>query len=436
MTRISKQTLLLAWALVAVPGALFAQTNGSNSPYSRYGFGLLSDRAVGFNKGMGGVAYGMRNGRELNPANPASYSSIDSLTFLFDIGMTFQNGNIDDGRARTNARNTSLDYVTAGFRLSPNLGMSLGLLPYSTIGYQMETSGYLGDGSATTTETYMGDGGLHKLYLGAGWKPFHPVSLGFNVGMLWGNMNHIVQAEVSTTDANSLRRQYDTDVLTYTADFGVQMDFPINKDNELVVGLTYGLGHGIKSNAHFYNQIINSGTILAGDSISTPDAFELPHTFGAGLSWKYKDRLRLAADYEFQKWGSVRSPQVVESDAAIDYRPRTGMYKDAHRIAVGADYVANPNGVRWRHHIRYRAGFEYKTSYTLVDGHEGPYTYTVSAGVGLPITNIYSNRSLLNLSVQYQRVKPRMAGMLTENYLRFNIGIAFNERWFMKWKVE
>lgn len=175
MTRISKQTLLLAWALVAVPGALFAQTNGSNSPYSRYGFGLLSDRAVGFNKGMGGVAYGMRNGRELNPANPASYSSIDSLTFLFDIGMTFQNGNIDDGRARTNARNTSLDYVTAGFRLSPNLGMSLGLLPYSTIGYQMETSGYLGDGSATMTETYMGDGACTS----STWEPDGSLSIPF-----------------------------------------------------------------------------------------------------------------------------------------------------------------------------------------------------------------------------------------------------------------
>ena len=160
----AKKTFLLALALLPTASSLYAQTTaGSNSPYSRYGFGLLSDRAVGFNKGMGGVAYGMRNGRELNPANPASYSSIDSLTFLFDIGMTFQNGNIDDGRARTNARNTSLDYVTAGFRLSPNLGMSLGLLPYSTIGYQMETSGYLGDGSATTTETYMGDGGAYAI---------------------------------------------------------------------------------------------------------------------------------------------------------------------------------------------------------------------------------------------------------------------------------
>ena len=26
--------------------------------------------------------------------------------------------------------------------------------------------------------------------------------------------------------------------------------------------------------------------------------------------------------------------------------------------------------------------------------------------------------------------------MLEENYLRINIGLTFNERWFMKWKVD
>ncbi len=433
---IAKKTLLLALALLPAASSLFAQTNGSNSPYSRYGFGLLSNGVSGFNKGMGGVAYGMRDGRELNPANPASYSSIDSLSFLFDVGMTFQHGNIDDGTSKINARNTSLDYITAGFRLSHGLGMSIGLVPYSTIGYKMETTSPLGDGTSSATETYSGDGGLHKLYLGAGWKPFRPLSVGFNVGMLWGNMNHIVQASMSTEDANSLRRQYDTDITTYTADFGVQADIPIDKDNELVVGATYGLGHKIRSRAHFYNQTINSGTILSGDSISTPDAFELPHTFGVGLSWKYKQRLRVGADYEFQKWGSVVYPQVAEANGRIDYLPAKGAFKDAHRMALGVDYVPNPDGVRWRHHVRYRAGFAFSTPYTKIDGRDGPNTYTVTAGVGLPITNVYNNRSLLNLSVQYERVKPRTAGQITENYLRFCIGISFNERWFMKWKVE
>lgn len=35
--------------------------NGTNSPYSRYGFGVMNDRSQGFNKGMAGVAQGFRD---------------------------------------------------------------------------------------------------------------------------------------------------------------------------------------------------------------------------------------------------------------------------------------------------------------------------------------------------------------------------------------
>lgn len=54
-----------------------AQTNGSNSPYSRFGLGNLKDQSQGFNKSMSGVALGFRDGNRLNMQNPASYSSID-----------------------------------------------------------------------------------------------------------------------------------------------------------------------------------------------------------------------------------------------------------------------------------------------------------------------------------------------------------------------
>lgn len=59
-----------------------------------------------------------------------------------------------------------------------------------------------------------------------------------------------------------------------------------------------------------------------------------------------------------------------------------------------------------------------------------------SAGVALPIINMHNNRSFVNFAVQYERVKPKHAGMLTENYLRFSIGLTFNERWFVKWKAQ
>ena len=122
----SKHTLLaLMWAAAASLPAL-AQTNGSNSSYSRFGLGTSSDQAQGFNRSMGGVAQGLRNGQYANRQNPASYSAIDSLSFIFDVGMGLQFGRFTQGGSTANARNTSLEYVNAGFRVAKGLGMNFG----------------------------------------------------------------------------------------------------------------------------------------------------------------------------------------------------------------------------------------------------------------------------------------------------------------------
>ena len=41
---------------------------------------------------------------------------------------------------------------------------------------------------------------------------------------------------------------------------------------------------------------------------------------------------------------------------------------------------------------------------------------------------------MLNISGQWVRSSAK--GLLNENTFRINIGITFNERWFMKWKVD
>ena len=431
--------LFLTFGLFAmVGGTAIAQTNGSNSPYSRYGFGLLSDRAQGFNKGMAGVSYGMRNGKELNVKNPASYSSIDSLSFLFDIGLSLQNANLDQGGRTVNAKNAAVDYLSMGFRVAPNLGLSLGIMPFSTIGYNLNNTEKitLPSGVISQNESYVGDGGLHEVYLGAGWRPAKPFSFGLNLSYLWGTTTHTVLAAFSDATIASRRRQYEADIRSYKLDLGMQYELPLNAKNHVVLGLTYGLGHDIKSNGYYYDQKVQSGTIASGDTLVAKDAFQLPHSFGAGLTWSYDNRLRIGADYTYQQWADVKSPKVVEGPHGEQrYAAVTGDYLNLHKINVGAEYYPNPDGVRWRQHVRYRAGFSYTSPYTKVNGQDGPCSYLVSLGVALPIINRYNNRSLLNISAQYERIEPKYAGMITENYLRVCVGITFNERWFMKWKV-
>jgi len=62
--------------------------NNTNSPYTRFGYGDISDTNNGEQRALGGTAIGSRSNTSINNVNPASYSSVDSLTFMFDVGAS------------------------------------------------------------------------------------------------------------------------------------------------------------------------------------------------------------------------------------------------------------------------------------------------------------------------------------------------------------
>ena len=82
--------------LVTMSMTAMAQS-GTNSPYSMYGLGALADQTSGFNRGMNGLGLGFREHNQVNFLNPASYSSIDSLSFIFDAGLSGQITNFQEG---------------------------------------------------------------------------------------------------------------------------------------------------------------------------------------------------------------------------------------------------------------------------------------------------------------------------------------------------
>lgn len=432
--------IVVALATTAIPGTLSAQS-GTNSPYSRYGFGIMSDRSQGFNKGMSGVAQGFRDGTAINPLNPASYSAVDSLTLLFDVGVSLQNANFKQGSLSTNAKNTSVDYVNAQFRAWRNVGMSVGLVPISYIGYNFSTSQTMADidgtGEKLQTTTYDGEGGLHEVYLGAGWKIMKNLSIGANAGFVWGDYTHSIQAAFDDNDVNQYRRVYSADIATYKIDFGAQYWTLLSKKDYLALGATYSLGHKVNSNANFISQTANySGSVASGDTVKIKNAFEMPHTFAVGATWNHNNKWTVGLDYSIELWKNAKFPQLSSSNGEVNYASKTGAFDNSQRITLGGEYLPNTFGVKYRDHIRYRAGVSYGTTYTKANGQGGARDILVSLGVGLPIANIINNRSTVNVAAQWEHIKPKGPGAITENYLRLCIGITFNEKWFQKWKVE
>lgn len=406
-----------------IMGAVAANAQSStNSPYTRYGLGELSDQAFAHNAAMGGIGYALRSSEQINVMNPASYSAVDSLSFMFDIGMGLKSSNYQENGYKTNAKNASFDYLAMQFRLYPRVGFAVGFTPYSNVGYKFSrTSDIENSDDVTLTNTFYGDGGLQQIFGGIGFKILDNLSIGANVGYLYGEIDYQTLATLSnggdqTTTYNNIS------INSYIANFGLQYTQKLSKTDKVTLGLVYGLGHDLKSTETKGIQVTDGSSYSELTEETIKDSYGIPSTFGAGLTWQHKQNLTVGADYTLQQFENVK------------YDNSTDFYKNRTRIGAGIEYMPSLYGRNYLSRIRYRAGAYYSSSYMKLPEYDGPKEWGVSAGFGLPL-HLFQRNTVLSITGQYVRVLPSVKGMLSENRFVLKLGLTFNEHWFMKWRV-
>lgn len=402
---------------------------------------------------MGGIGFGFRAGDRINTLNPASYSAIDSITLLLDVGMTAGFGNMKQMGNSVNIYQCKLDYVNIGLRLYRKLGLSVGFMPYSTIGYDFTTSSKVANDpntlqTITSITNYAGDGGLHQAYLGLGYKVFKELSVGANASLIWGDYTHSVlqtyySGSSTSSSYNGLNSIQSAEIRTWKLDLGAQYPFKLTKDDVLIVGATASLGHKIKSDATLLRFTDEQDDDISEDTVR--NAFDLPYTYGIGATWKHKGKLIVGMDFKQEMWGSCRTPQIITIGGVPRFTSQTGAYKNRFIIAAGAQYIPDMYNKNYWKRIQYRIGANYSSPYLKVNGVNGPKEYSLTAGFGLPfpfsnkaVANrsfMNANRSIMNVGLQWIRRTPSVSNQITENYFMLNFGVTFNEDWFRKYKI-
>ena len=411
---LSKRTLLGAMLIASTLTA--AAQSSINSPYTRFGLGELSARSLTHNAAMGGIGYGLRNNTQINLANPASVSSVDSLSFMFDIGMSLKSSNFSENGIKNNARNSSFDNLAMQFRLHPRLGIAIAFTPFSSVGYNFTTT------TDNASNTFYADGGFRQITAALGFKVFKNLSIGVESGFLKGSIDYSTTILPNGTNSDYTIKYRTIDAKSYVANFGVQYNQRLSKKDALTLGITYGLGHKLSSTYTAGTTRTDNSTDTETTETKQTDCFELPHTIGAGLTFTHNRSWTVGADYTIQKWGSVKNNALDNS------------YKNLEKIAVGAEYRPNALGRSYLKRIFYRVGAYYNNSYYTTKEGNGPKEYGVSAGLGLPLF-LYQRSTYLNITGQYVRVQPSKSDLLSENRFVIKLGLTFNEHWFMKWKV-
>ena len=409
MTRKIKYIVLFAALLTAsVAGA----QNLTSSPYSRYAYGDLNENVPTAYRAMGGVGFGMRNNRAINPAQPASYTSCDTLTFMMDVAASASWSRYQDVTGQRNKANGSLEYITVQIPLFKQwIAMSLGLLPYSSVGYAISLSDSTAGSDYHFQTDYQGEGNISEVYGGLSFNILNWFAVGANVYYMWGDLNRARMLTFSETGLNSTIQYELLSVHNVRLRYGAQFFHTWGK-------------HTVVAGAMFENRMkLNSEYTLletqSDDSISIyKEGWQLPMVWGVGVSYTWANRLTLAFDYERQHMSSAL------------YNGLEGHYsglQDRNRIAFGIQYCHDPFGRKYADRMMWRAGVSMQDEYLRTIGAK---RFTASIGIGFPLPTI---GTIINTTIEYNH-RGSTAG-LEENSLRFTIGVAIAETWFFKRKL-
>lgn len=436
----------LLFAVSAMAFALGVQAqNVTNSPYSQYGYGKLADQSNGASRGMNGLGIGLREGNQVNFLNPASYSATDSLSFIFDAGVSIQMTNFQEGQRKLNANNSSFDYFIGAFRMFKHVGMAFGAMPFSNVGYNYYSYNTLGHVSSTgtaatvNTNAYKGDGGLHQVFLGIGVEPLKvkgtSLSVGANISYLWGRYDKSIINSYSDDFVNTLSKYYQCSINDLKYDIGVQFQQQFSKKDALTIGATYSIGHNLHGTPECLIISENSQTLVSDTTTYKANGeHALPTMIGVGAMWNHAGKIRVGVDYNLEKWGSLKYPAYTVVNDQPQYVMTDGLMMDRQKFTLGGEFCANPLSRAWLSRVKYRFGVSYATPYVKINGQDGPSEISASVGLGLPITNGWNNRSMVNISAKW--AQQNATGLIKENMFMISVGLNFNERWFAKWLVQ
>lgn len=415
------QITLLTAAIWLFGTAIASAENTEISPYSRFGYGAMSPHANSAQRAMGGAGIAMRSGEAINFMNPASYAAIDSVTFLFDMGVSVKNlstsETVDGETLKGKDFTGGVDYVALQFPLTRYGGMAIGMVPYSEVGYKF------GSEIANGTNQHEGSGTINELFVGVAAKPFKGLTIGANISYMFGTLLH--DTYVYSSAATSLFERV-MEIRDYNLRFGIQYGLNITPDNYVTVGAIYSPKKSFRG--HAYGVKYDVGQDTKNDTIgyaSMKGAYEMAETWGVGLSWNWKKQLTVSADYTYQPWKNVKY-RLIEGFDQIG----ANRFDNYWKASFGVDYVNAIRGSYLRR-VHYRLGAYYSNDYIMV-GNNSVKEYGISCGLGLPAP---SSKTMINLTVDYRHRAASPAKLVSENYIQVTLGLNINELWFWRNKL-
>lgn len=402
--------------------AAMGQT-ASSSPYSFYGIGDLVFKGTVETRSMGGINM-LKDSIHVNVQNAAGLSDLMYTTYT--IGGNLNKTSLQTTSDNESAQRISLDYLLIGMPITKKFGVAVGLMPYTSVGYQIRN---ISDDESEPSYRYTGTGGINRVYAGLGYKLNKSFSVGadfnFNFGEIsTSNISFLSDIQYGTREKNvsnisganvNLAMMYNRKLNEKLTLFGSAVYSPegtLTLQNERNIAT-------VQFSETFGETVIESEDIPVEDTkIKIPSKF----TFGLGIG-------------QMQKWSVGAELSIIQasktSNRFTDIRQVS--FENSTKLNIGGYYLPNfKSFTSYFSRVNYRAGFFYQNT-GMVINNESITNFGITFGLGLPLGGSFSN---MNIGYEYGKRGTTNAGLIQENYSNITISLSLNDKWFLKRKID
>lgn len=426
------QKILVVFLLITSSAILAQRT--SSSPYSSFGIGDRKENRTIEQIAMGGVGVAFNHYKYLNFANPAAYSDLRYTTYSF--GASNSNLNVETNTTSQVVNTTTLDYLALAFPLGRKAGFSIGLQPYSNVGYSLDNI----DDSGEETR-FTGNGSVSELYASFGTKLFKDFSLGIQASYYFGNINRSLLIN-NSNDLGVLGTNFEetSEIRGNSLSVGAQYKKILKNKLTITAGATAALEKklNVSGNSFIYSADLIQGSVRPRDTLfqnelSGDYIVPLKSTFGVGLG--KLDKWFVSAEYEIQN--------AISTSGTVSSNNSNFSYDASNRISFGGYYLPNINSISsYFQRITYRAGFRMEDTGIIINNNNTNNNFTslndfgISFGLGLPLKQM----STLNVSLEYGQRGTTDNNLIKENY--FNVGLSLSltasgfQTWFRERRID
>jgi hypothetical protein len=402
-----------------------------NSPFSRFNIGSMEPAGSFRSLAMGGIATSMRDNNSIYFSNPASYSCLDTNSFIFDFGIDYSINKIPSGISDYTSDDMNFDHLFMGFPLSKGWGFAVGIMPISNGYYKMSETVRLGDDGYNPltggyTSYHAGEGGFNNFFMGSGVRINKNFSVGVNMTIIFGEINRSnLFAFDDFYNVFHIDRSEKLKLGGINFDYGMQYTTSLKNDYFINAGVSLNTAKHYSSK---YEQLKLSYTAYGSkDTISyisdnSTSAF-IPGTLKLGISFGKKNKFITGFDFVSTNWSNSKIPGS------------TGYATNTKSLLWGAEFIPDKfSNYSYLKRVSYRIGAHTGGNYLTING-EQLKEYGASFGIGLPMRRSLSKT---NLFFDFTKKSGSSANDLhTENY--YTIGISLNlydDFWFFKRKYE